>query len=65
MDRILVAIHFGTQSPSREWMICIAGDLDGFSFNGLYQKTVGIRTVVRTDRTSNLFQQENLRGLMC
>jgi hypothetical protein len=62
VDSLLITIHLGTERASREWMIWIATNPDGFSSGDLNEKTTGIRTVIRANRPFHLFEHENLLG---
>jgi hypothetical protein len=55
VDCLVIAIHLGAQYASCEGMIRVARDLDGFSLSHLYDKTTGIRAVIRANRTPDLF----------
>jgi hypothetical protein len=43
-------------------MVWIASNPDGFSSDDLHEKTAGVRTVIRANRPSRLFEHENLLG---
>jgi hypothetical protein len=60
VNRILVAVHFGTQSPPCEWVVWIPHHLHSLSFRDFYQKAAGIRAIIGTDRSLNLSWHESL-----
>ncbi len=62
MDRLLVSIHLRTERSPGEGVFGVALDFDHPVLLDLHEKTAGIRTIIGTDGSSDLSDQNSLPG---